>query len=104
MANFPLPEGYSRTVYRPNRTPDRRADLGAVVRFVKAALRQGVAAEAICHAVSEVEGMEECGPDCEKAKKIVADFLEWHNDQDIVYAVDLIRELMADIEAIIGAL
>ena len=71
---FPLPEGTRRTVYRPDRTPNRVTSAGDAARMVRAALRNGYTPEEVCEAIAKA-GQITCKPPCEELKREIDDWL-----------------------------
>lgn len=94
MSNFPLPEGYSRNVYRPNRKADRVIGEREVVRMLRAALKNGYDLQEICEAIATA-GMGCKKPNCDRLKKLVDDYLDAF--QDMKEHVGLLDEFFNDL-------
>lgn len=72
MTGFPLEQGTCRLVCRPKRTRQRRVTISAVVRFARAAVRDG---SQECDVVAAVVGELGCGP-CQGLQRDVDEALD----------------------------
>lgn len=72
---FPLPEGTTRTVVRPNREPNRVVGQAEVLRMLRAALKNGYQLQEICEAIATA-GMGCKKPNCDRIKRIIDDYTE----------------------------